>query len=125
MNFKLRYLRERRGLSVRQMYERLGVKDSRYRKWESEAAAMPLEYAVEACEILRCSLDELLGLVVPAPSDDEQRLLDLYRSTDDRGRLVIMSVAESQQGVEGPSAADSKIVHRFCAWILSRLSCMS
>jgi hypothetical protein len=52
-------------------------------------------------------VDELLGLVVPAPSDDEQRLLDLYRSTDDRGRLVIMSVAESQQGVEGPSAADS------------------
>ncbi len=101
MNFKLRYLRERRGLSVRQMYERLGVKDSRYRKWESEAAAMPLEYAVDACEILRCSLDELLGLVVPAPSEDEQHLLDLYRSTDDRGRLAIMSVAESQQGVEG------------------------
>lgn len=112
MNFKLRYLRERRGLSVRQMYERLGVKDSRYRKWESEAAAMPLEYAVEACEILRCSLDELLGLVVPAPSDDEQRLLDLYRSTDDRGRLVIISAS---------SAAGCFRAFRACYSRLSRL----
>lgn len=103
MDFKLRYLRERRGLSVKQMYQRLGVKDSRYRKWESGAASMPLEYAAEACEVLRCSMDELLGLVVPAPTEDEQRLLDLYRSTDDRGRLAIMCVAESQQGVEGSS----------------------
>lgn len=107
MNLKLRYLRERRGLSIRQMYERLGVKDSRYRKWESGSAAMPLEYAVEACDVLRCSLDELLGVVVAAPTDDEQHLLDLYRATDERGRFTIMSAAESQQWVDGMPADDS------------------
>jgi len=104
MKLKLRELRERRGLTVAAMITRLGVKDSRYRKWESGSAAMPLEYAIDACAVLRCSLDELAGLVIPALSDDEQRLLDLYRSTDDRGRLAILSVAESQQGVEGKAA---------------------
>ena len=94
MELQLASLRKRRGLSVRQMYERLHVKDSRYRKWESGAAAMPLEYAVEACSILRCSMDELLGIVVQAPSEDEQRLLDLYRACPPKGREYILQMAE-------------------------------
>lgn len=40
MGIRLRQLREARGLTVAQMVGRLGVKDSRYRKWESESAAM-------------------------------------------------------------------------------------
>ena len=67
MGLRLREIRNRRGLSPHQMCTRLGVKPDRYHKWENETNNMPLEYAVEACEILRCSLDELLGLVVPAP----------------------------------------------------------
>lgn len=67
MNLRLRELRESQGISVATMIERLGVKDSRYRKWESQAAAMPLEYAMRCCSNL----------------------------------------------------------HFICAWILSRLSCMS
>ena len=101
MGFMLRELRERRGLKPRQMYERLGVKEDRYRKWEQGVNEMPLDYAMAACRILRCSLDELAGLVIPTPSSDEQLLLEMYRSTDHRGRLVIMSVAESQQGFSG------------------------
>ncbi len=101
MELQLRFIRDRRGLSIKQMYQRMGVKDSRYRKWESGAAAIPLEYAVIASDVLHCSLDELAGRTPPSLDPDEQRLLDLYRSTDDRGRLAILSVAESQQGVEG------------------------
>lgn len=101
MELQLRFLRDKRGLSIKQMYQRMGVKDSRYRKWESGSAAMPLEYAAQASDILHCSLDEMAGRTAPSLSEDERRLLDLYRGTDDRGRLAIMSVAESQQGVEG------------------------
>ena len=104
MELQLRFLRDKRGLSIKQMYQRMGVKDSRYRKWESGSAAMPLEYAAQASDILHCSLDEMAGRTAPSLTDDERRLLDYYRATDDRGRLAIMSVAESQQGVEGPSA---------------------
>lgn len=98
MGLQLREIRKRRGLSSQQMCARLGVKPDRYRKWENGINCMPLEHAVVACEVLRCSMDELLGRVIPALATDEQLLLDLYRSTDDRGRLVIMSVAESMQG---------------------------
>lgn len=103
MNLKLRELREKRGLSVRQMCERLGVKDSRYRKWESESAAMPLEFALSACAVLRCSLDELSGRVQPALSEDEQRLLDLFRSCNDRGREYILQLAETTLHLVGRS----------------------
>jgi len=104
MGFRLREMRERRGLTTQQMVQRLGVKEDRYRKWEQGVNGVPLEHALACCEVLRCSLDELAGRVIPALAPDEQCLLDLYRSTDDRGRLVIMSVAESQQGVEGQAS---------------------
>lgn len=104
MGLRLREIRKRRGLSSQQMCMRLGVKPDRYRKWENGTNSMPLEQAVLACEVLRCSMDEFLGRVIPALEEDEQHLLDLYRATDARGRLAIMTVAESQQGVEGPSA---------------------
>ena len=94
MGIRLREIRERRGLSVSQMVDRLGVKDSRYRKWESEAAAMPLEYATRACTILRCSLDELSGRVVPALTEDEQKIIDLYHACSPKGREYLLQVAE-------------------------------
>ena len=94
MGIRLRQLREARGLTVAQMVARLGVKDSRYRKWESESAAMPLEYAIRACSVLRCSLDELSGRMPDALSADEQRLLDLYRRSTPEGRLYLSGVAD-------------------------------
>ena len=106
MGLRLREIRNRRGLSPQQMCARLGVKADRYRKWENGTNGIPLDYAVEVCEILRCSLDELLGRVIPALSSDEQLLLDLYRSTDARGKAAIMRTAEGEAGVEGPSAGD-------------------
>ena len=101
MELQLRFIRDKRGLSIKQMYQRMGVKDSRYRKWESGSAAMPLEYAAIASDILHCSLDEMAGRVAPSLSDDERRLLDLYRDTNDQGKRAIMSVAEASRGVEG------------------------
>lgn len=103
MNLMLRELREARGLSVRQMYERLGVQDSRYRKWESESAQIPISYAVACCDILHCTLDELAGRNPVSLSTDESKLITLYRATDDRGRTAIMMIAESQAGMDAQS----------------------
>ena len=72
MNLRLRELRESQGISVATMIERLGVKDSRYRKWESQSAAMPLEYAMRCCTILHCTLDELSGRVQMTLTDDSE-----------------------------------------------------
>ena len=104
MKLMLRELREARGLKPRQMYERLGVEDSRYRKWESEAAQIPLEYAILCCDVLHCTLDELAGRTPISLTSGEQELLECYRSTDERGRETILAVAHSQSGMEGKAS---------------------
>lgn len=95
MNLRLRELRESQNISVATMIERLGVKDSRYRKWESQAAAMPLEYAVRCCSILHCTMDELSGREQIALSDDEREVLEIMRSLDKEEYRVFMKVARS------------------------------
>jgi transcriptional regulator with XRE-family HTH domain len=108
MRFMLRDFREARGIEVGAMCARLGVKDSRYRKWESGTNAMPLDYAVAACGILRCTLDELVGIDAPALDPDESRLVALYRSTDARGKAAIMRTAEGESGV-GRGSVDGQL----------------
>lgn len=95
MKLRLRELRESQGISVATMIERLGVKDSRYRKWESQAAAMPLEYAMRCCSILHCTLDELTGRVQITLSDDERELVGILRNLDRNERELLMRVARS------------------------------
>ena len=100
MNLRLRELRESQGISVATMIERLGVKDSRYRKWESQAAAMPLEYAMRCCSILHCSLDELSGRTQMTLSDDERELIGILRSLDEVDYRVLMKVARAFGGTD-------------------------
>lgn len=101
MGLRLKELREAAHLSPRQMYERLGVKDSRYRKWESESAQIPLEYAIQCCSILHCTLDELMGRTVTPYTNDERYLVDLYRQCSTQGRKYVMQMAEVTAGVFG------------------------
>lgn len=95
MNLRLRELRESQNISVATMIERLGVKDSRYRKWESQAVAMPLEFASRCCSILHCTMDELAGREQIALTADERRLLDLFRECSPRGREYLIGIAET------------------------------
>ena len=105
---RLRELREARDLSVKDMCRKLGVDDSRYRKWESGKNGLPLEYSLMCCDILHCSLDELSGRTAAieydssaALSDDERRLLELYRGCGARGREYLTQMAEVTAGIFG------------------------
>lgn len=97
---RLRELREARGLSVRDMCRRLGVEDSRYRKWESGTNGLPLEYSLACCDVLGCTLDELAGRdassdgLMPA-SPEERRFVALYRACSPRGRETMLAMAET------------------------------
>lgn len=107
MEVKLREIRESRNLKVSQMIRRLGVQDSRYRKWESNVAQIPLEYACRCADILNCTLDELAGRSVlkqPTTPADERRLLDAWRGIDSSTRPTILAMVEAASGVEGQSA---------------------
>lgn len=105
MKLRLRELREAKGITPRQMYERIGVQDSRYRKWESETAAIPLEFAIACCDVLGCTLDELAGRKPISLSAEERELLSCYQGSNPQGREAIMAVARASSGVEGQSKA--------------------
>ena len=92
---RLRELREAAGLEVKDMCRKLGVADSRYRKWESGTNGVPLDYALMICDVLHCTLDELSGHTPKVLTEDERHLLDLYRSCSPRGRETMLAMAET------------------------------
>ena len=100
MILRLRSLREAQGLSVKDMCSRLGVADSRYRKWESGTNGLPVDYAIACCSILHCTLDELCGRVGMSLDEGERELLSLYRSATPELRSAALAVLRSRQGVE-------------------------
>ncbi len=91
---KLRELRDAAGLEVKDMCRKLGVADSRYRKWESGTNGVPLDYALMICDVLHCTLDELSGHTPKVLTEDERHLLDLYRACSQQGREYLTQVAE-------------------------------
>lgn len=97
----LKAIRTRSGLSVAQVSERLGVKPDTYRKWESEANAIPLARAWQCADLLGCSLDELAGREKAVLSPDESELVACYRDTDERGRVTILDTARRERGAGG------------------------
>lgn len=98
MKIRLKEIRESRDLKIQQMVQRLGVKDSRYRKWESNSAQIPLEFACRCADILHCTLDELAGRRVPeqpSMTTDEQRIVDVYREASPTDRDMVDMVIET------------------------------
>ena len=95
MMIRLKELREAHDLSVKDMCARLGVADSRYRKWESGTNGMPLDYALQCCSIFRCTLDDLAGRKPTPLSDDERHLLDLFRRCSLKGREFMIETART------------------------------
>ena len=100
----LKDARSRSGATQREVADATSIALGTLRRWEQGVNEPDAESLVRLADLYGVTVGQLLGVPDGAPvglSADEQRLLDLYRSTDDRGRLAIMSVAESQQGVEG------------------------
>lgn len=100
----LKDARKRSGITQREAADEASIALGTLRRWEQGVNEPDAESLVRLADLYDVTVGQLLGVPEGAPaglSADEQRLLDLYRSTDDRGRLAIMCVAESQQGVEG------------------------
>lgn len=62
MENKLQELRKLAGYkSAREFADALGVKRSTLASWESQIRAIPWETACRACDLLGCTLDQLVG----------------------------------------------------------------
>ena len=88
----------------------MGTTQQQVTRWETGKRDIRAHDVVKLSAILGVTVSYLLGVdqngVSETLTDDESRLVRLYRSTDARGRETIMTVAESQSGEEGASEAD-------------------
>lgn len=101
---RLKECRVKAGYTQAEVAEWLGISEAGYRHWEKESRDLNLKDAVKLAVFFHCSLDDLINdddddnRNEYALSGDETKLIELYRSTDNRGKHAIMAVAESQRG---------------------------
>ena len=73
MNFaeRLRFLREKAGLSQAALAAKIGIKPNAYNKIETRGTQPGPEMLIELAKALGCSVDNLVGYVAPA---EEERI---------------------------------------------------
>ena len=73
MNFaeRLRFLREKAGLSQAALAAKIGIKPNAYNKIETRGTQPGPEMLIELAKALGCSVDDLVGYVAPA---EEERI---------------------------------------------------
>lgn len=112
--FKIRELRELRGLTQAECAAHLNMTRSGYGHLENDRRDLKLDDALLLADLFDCTLDELAGRTWPPKQtpvlssadplagipQDEVKLLSAYRSTDDRGRETIQAIASAQPGEE-------------------------
>lgn len=110
--------RSARGWSQEQLAVAVGTTQQTLQRWESGRTDPQVSKVEAISAALGVTMSYLLGVsdeMHPSTdglSPDERRLVDLYRSTDARGRASIMRTAEGEAGVEGQSSDgfDTRIV---------------
>jgi len=100
MELQLKRLRKEFGYKTQgELAVALGVPERRYASWERGEVMMNLEQACRICDVLGCTLDELVGRGFSKPitnyADEGQRHLDeVYGALSDEGREKVVGYAE-------------------------------
>lgn len=100
----LKQLRKERGLTQSEVADALHVNRSTYTKYETGANAPSAEQIKAIAEIFGVTADEILNpepqekveptiQLKPVVRSDEEKLLGVYNSLDDRAKAQLMSVA--------------------------------
>ena len=118
---RLRELREQSGLSMLNLARKIGVSDAAVCKWENEENEPKASYILLLSNFFEVSTDYLLGLendlgtkkytspVSPTLSQDEQSLLDDYRSLAPALQEMLRATIQTWKGSDANvNAARSK-----------------
>lgn len=102
-NIELKSIRNRAGMSQKEVADKLGVKVSTYGTWERGERMMSLEQAYNVAQVLGCTLEELVGRAPRKTYADpaQQALNEYYESSNSKGRGTIVDVARSVSSTDG------------------------
>lgn len=107
----LLYYRKRAGLTQKQLAEKLGVKNTAVSNWESGNNSIDIDTLFAACAVFGVTINDMYGQsYAPSQSlsDDELRLLSMYRELNSQGKEYILKTITmaSQVYTKNDSAAD-------------------
>lgn len=91
-----------KGIRQVDISEHLGVSQGSVSNWIKGTNSIDIENLAELCRYLGVSLDQIYGVAPIKPevslSADETELLGLFRSMNDRGRILTLESARSFAG---------------------------
>jgi len=99
----LKYIRESRGLSQKELGARMGIDPNRISNWELGYSLPQMSAFRVMCIALNCPPGDLLGLSSAPLSSEEYSLVKGFRALDEAGRHTMMAVLESQLAVRSGS----------------------
>lgn len=87
--------------SAQEFANKMGINVKTYTNHE-QGGSFSLAQAWEYADALGCTIDDIAGRehVPDELTADERHVIDAMRSTDERGRDVIVAIADSQPGDE-------------------------
>lgn len=104
----LKDARRRAGFTQTQVVEISGIPLGTLRRWEQGVNEPNIDAIIQLADIYNVSTDALLGSDFASIEYDtnlldgeEQRLLNLYRKCSQRGRELLIQVAEATAGILG------------------------
>lgn len=100
----LKTKRIERGLTQREAAELFGLKYRTYQNYENGVTSPDMDTAAEFARYFGCTIGDLFDLEEGARkglSQDEQKLLDLYRKLSESGKAALIATAEGLSSALG------------------------
>lgn len=104
MLMNMRKLRKARGFTQEQLAKMVNASVRQIGAWERGENDLPLDYAVEIADVLKCSLDELVSDTCVSVisenqlTDEERELIALYRRMSARSKNAILQGLRAYNG---------------------------
>lgn len=93
---RLKAIRLSRGMTQRDVGEKIGIVGNVVSNWEMGIAMPRLELFRALCIALNCPPGDLLGLSPSELSGDEYNLIKGFRRLNDAGRFTMMAMLDAQ-----------------------------
>ncbi|HIZ55366.1 MAG TPA: XRE family transcriptional regulator, partial [Firmicutes bacterium] len=96
----LNYYRKKKGLTQRELADRLGVKHNAVSSWENGKNSIDIEFLFRICEILDISVGEMYGRFGSGGDEnasfttEEREYIKKYRLLDERGKKAVNALLD-------------------------------